>query len=182
MKKQSKRVAITKNNIETAYLDILAENPGGKITVKEVCNRSGVNRTTFYKYYKDAADLGHIVRQSMQDEIETLLSETVPPDYSDLYEFISQFVAKVYREERMRRFFILYREAGFREQVEQLTRKYYFLPKYGIQPSDEIQIQVAYCFSAMVGLMELWIDRGMVFPPEKISNCLISNSKRIMGT
>ena len=117
MKKQSKRVAITKNSIETAYLDILAEKPAGKITVKEVCSRSGVNRTTFYKYYKDAADLGQIVRQSMSDDIEALLKETIPDDYSDMFEFVSQFVSRVYRDDRMKRFFILYREYEFREKI-----------------------------------------------------------------
>lgn len=181
MKKQSKRVAITKNNIETAYLDILAEKPAGKITVKEVCSRSGVNRTTFYKYYKDAEDLGQIVRQSMFDEIEELLKETIPPDYSDMFEFSSQFISRVYRDERMRRFFILYHENEFREKMEQLVRRYYFFPKYGRQASDEVQIQVAYCYSAFVGLMELWVGRGMNFSPEKIANCIISNSKRILG-
>ena len=182
MKKQSKRVAITKNSIETAYLDILAENPAGKITVKEVCSRSGVNRTTFYKYYKDAADLGEVVRRSMLDEIENLLKETIPADYSDMYEFISQFIARLYRDDRMRRFFVLYREADFREKAEMLTRKYYFMPKYGRQTSENAQIQVAYCYSAFIGLLELWIDRGMTFSPEKISNCIISNSKRILGS
>ena len=181
MKKQSKRVAITKNSIETAYLDILAEKPEGKITVKEVCSRSGVNRTTFYKYYKDAADLGQVVRKSLLDEIEELLRETIPADHSDMYEFMSQFVTRIYRDERMRRFFVLYRESDFRNSVEELARSYYFSPKYGRQASEETQIQVAYCYSAFVGLIEMWIDRGLVFPPEKISNCIISNSKRMMG-
>ena len=181
MKKQSKRVAITKNRIETAYLDILAEDPVGKITVKTVCSRSGVNRTTFYKYYKDAADLGMIVRKGMLDEVEALLKETVPPDYRDLFEFISQFVSRIYRDERMQRFFVLYRENEFRNDADQLVRKYYYLPKYGMQPTDEVGIQAAYCYSAMIGLMELWIDRGLVYSPEQISNCIISNSKRIMN-
>ena len=70
MRKQSKRVAITKRSIETAYLDILSDNSDGKMTVKEVCTRSGVNRTTFYKYYNDLADLGHSVRQGILKELE----------------------------------------------------------------------------------------------------------------
>ena len=181
MKKQSKRVAITKNSIETAYLDILAENPVGKITVKEICSRSGVNRTTFYKYYKDAEDLGNVVRKGVLDDIENLLNETVPSDYSDMFEFISQFVTRIYRDDRMQRFFVLYREAEFRETTEQMLRKYYFHPKYGKQPSVDLRIQVAYCYSAFVGLLELWVDKGMNVPPEKISNCVISNSKRILN-
>ena len=181
MKKQSKRVAITKNSIETAYLDILAEKATGKITVKEVCSRSGVNRTTFYKYYKDAEDLGKVVRQGVLEEIENLLKETIPADYSDMFEFISQFVTRIYRDDRMQRFFVLYRETEFRETSEQMLRKYYFHPKYGRQPSDELRIQVAYCYSAFVGLLELWVDKGMNMAPEKISNCVIANSRRILG-
>ena len=57
MRKQSKRVAITKESIEVAYLDLLEENHERKITVKDVCERAGVNRTTFYKYYEDGGGM-----------------------------------------------------------------------------------------------------------------------------
>lgn len=180
MRKQSKRVAITKRSIETAYLDILSDNSDGKMTVKEVCTRSGVNRTTFYKYYNDLADLGHSVRQGILKELEEILDETIPEDFADMFEFVSQFVMHVYRDDRMKRFFVLYREKEFREKAKELTNKHYLHPKFGRVMSDDVMLQIEYCHAAFVGLLELWIANGLVTPPEKITNCIITNSKRIL--
>ncbi|MBQ6420182.1 MAG: TetR/AcrR family transcriptional regulator [Clostridia bacterium] len=36
---------------------LMREKPVGRITVRELCERSGVNRSTFYSYYADINDL-----------------------------------------------------------------------------------------------------------------------------
>ena len=75
MSKQVKRVALTKESIEVAYLDLLESHQGERISVKEVCEKAGVNRTTFYKYYEDSAYLGNMVRQHILEYLEQLLQE-----------------------------------------------------------------------------------------------------------
>ena len=181
MRKQSKRVAVTKNTIETAYLEVLAERPGSKITVKEVCTRASVNRTTFYKYYEDADDLGVVVRKNLLNYLEELLKETVPENRSDLYEFVSQVILNIYRDVKIRRLPVLYREETFRRDVDNLLRKYYFTPKYGSRISEEDWIRLTYCTCALVGLIEAWIKDSMSVSPERIANSVITYSKQIRG-
>ena len=40
-----------------AFLKVLCEKPLNKISVKELCQRTGYNRSTFYYYFEDVYDL-----------------------------------------------------------------------------------------------------------------------------
>lgn len=51
MKKADTRVQITKQMLKTAILELLREKSIDKITVKELCDRAGLNRGTFYLHY-----------------------------------------------------------------------------------------------------------------------------------
>ena len=48
---------ITKNAIRQAFLDILSEKPLNKITVRDISERCGINRNTFYYHYQDIPSL-----------------------------------------------------------------------------------------------------------------------------
>lgn len=43
--------------MDKAFLDLLAEKDFEYITVKDICKRAGVNRSTFYLHYETVADL-----------------------------------------------------------------------------------------------------------------------------
>lgn len=179
MGKQFKRVAATKETIEIAYLDALISKQNRKITVKEVCERAAVNRTTFYKYYDDADHLGKMVRQHLLDYLEKTLVETIPEDYADCYEFLSQIILTIYRDKRVSRFPYLYREEEFRAQADQIIHKHYLYHKLGAKIPEEEWIRITFCKCGIMGLIEKWIADGMVISPEKIANQVIIICKGI---
>ncbi len=51
----------TRNEIKTAFVLLLDERPFTKITVKDVVLKCGVNRNTFYYYFRDLPDLAEAV-------------------------------------------------------------------------------------------------------------------------
>lgn len=51
------RIKYTKFFIKQAFVDMLKSLPIRKITVKAICEKAEINRSTFYKYYKDVYDL-----------------------------------------------------------------------------------------------------------------------------
>lgn len=53
--------AYTRNAIKNAYIALLDERPGHRITVKDVVNRCGINRNTFYYYFQDLPALGEAI-------------------------------------------------------------------------------------------------------------------------
>ena len=179
MRKQSKRVAITKEAIESAYFDVLGSNPGKKVTVKEICEKAQVNRTTFYKYYQDAEQLGETVRANMKVYLEELMKETIPEDRSDIYELVSRLITAIYRDKKVRSVFLLQRGSGMHEDFFEMLWRYYYAPKFGTTLSEEDWIRVTYGNCAVIGLVEAWIKDGMKISPEKIANSVIAFDKSI---
>jgi Transcriptional regulator len=43
--------------IKKACIELLKKGPASKITIHELCEEAGVNRSTFYRYYTDIFDL-----------------------------------------------------------------------------------------------------------------------------
>ncbi len=56
-KRDDRRTQYSKRVIKESLLELLQEKPLNKITVKELCDRADVNRSTFYAYYTDIYEL-----------------------------------------------------------------------------------------------------------------------------
>lgn len=54
--KSDLRIAVTKRMIKDGMLELLKTKPLSKIKVSELCERSGVNRATFYRHYETLQD------------------------------------------------------------------------------------------------------------------------------
>ncbi|MCR5523433.1 MAG: TetR/AcrR family transcriptional regulator [Clostridia bacterium] len=57
MKKEDRRISMTKRMLKEALTDILKEKDIYHISIRELCEKADVNRTTFYKYYGSQFDL-----------------------------------------------------------------------------------------------------------------------------
>jgi AcrR family transcriptional regulator len=57
------RVLKTRRAIQQAMADLIKEKPGGKITVRDICERALINKTTFYAHYES---LGALVGEFIQ--------------------------------------------------------------------------------------------------------------------
>ena len=56
-KKEDRRVAMTRRLLKDALTDILRTEDIYHVSIRELCQRADVNRTTFYKYYGNQFDL-----------------------------------------------------------------------------------------------------------------------------
>ena len=67
------RTRYTRQVITDAFLQLLRQKPVERITVKEVCALAQINRSTFYRQYKDCFDL---LEQRGLELLEELLQAT----------------------------------------------------------------------------------------------------------
>lgn len=58
-------VTPTEFSIIKAYIDLMDEKPYSKIKVKEIVDRCGIARSTFYVYYQDALDVLEKIEQNL---------------------------------------------------------------------------------------------------------------------
>lgn len=72
------RTRVTKMLIRRAFTDLLRSKPIQSITIRELCERAGINRGTFYCHYTDIYDLLHQMEEEMLEDfnkaLEPLLS------------------------------------------------------------------------------------------------------------
>lgn len=75
--KQDHRVRLTKMMLRDSFFDLMQEKPVGKITVKELCDKAGVNRATFYSHYTDIYALYEEIERDLAQTIMDSLSTTI---------------------------------------------------------------------------------------------------------
>lgn len=61
--------------IEEAFMDMMDKMKINEISIKELTNRAGVNRTTFYTLYVDIFDLAEKFKKKMVNNIMSLYQE-----------------------------------------------------------------------------------------------------------
>ena len=61
------RTRITKMLIRKALTDLMAYKPVTDISVKELCEKAGINRGTFYSHYTDIYNLLEKIEEEMEE-------------------------------------------------------------------------------------------------------------------
>ena len=67
------RTRYTRQVIDDAFLHLLCQKTVERITVKEVCALAQINRSTFYRQYKDCFDLMEQLQQRALERLDALL-------------------------------------------------------------------------------------------------------------
>lgn len=75
MEKVDKRIIKTKNKLTNSLLEIIAIKEIKNITVIELCQKAQINRTTFYKYYKDIDDFVAKIEMQLIDELKESIQD-----------------------------------------------------------------------------------------------------------
>ncbi len=72
-KKEDRRVIITKRILKEALTEMLRETDIYHVSIRELCQRADINRTTFYKYYGNQFDL----LADMENDMLDFLASTI---------------------------------------------------------------------------------------------------------
>ncbi len=72
------RIRKTRRSITNAFLELRTYQPLEKITVKELCEKAEINKSTFYKYYTDVYNLSSELEA---ETIEQILKNLPHPEY-----------------------------------------------------------------------------------------------------
>ena len=65
-----KRIVKTKKKLTSTLLNLIEKEQIKDITVLELCKVANVNRTTFYKYYKDIDDFVYTLEESLISDLK----------------------------------------------------------------------------------------------------------------
>ena len=81
-----KRIEYTQKTLKNTFLSLLEKKDITNITVSEICTEAGINRGTFYRYYKNEYDLLQKIQTDFINEIKQANTITYI-DKTTLYKF-----------------------------------------------------------------------------------------------
>lgn len=87
----NQRIRLTKQLLQTALLKLLKQKPLHLISIRELCDEAGINRTTFYHHYGSQFDLLNEISTQFLDSISERLALADPENR----ESVSQKVTTV---------------------------------------------------------------------------------------
>ena len=82
MNRSESKYFATAARMDEAFLELIEKKDFAYITVKEICEKAGVNRSTFYLHYETVADL---LKESAQHIIDGFIA-SMPYDTADFLE------------------------------------------------------------------------------------------------
>ena len=184
MKKESRRVKMTKAVLTDSFLQKLEEKPLPRITVKEICELADINRSTYYVYYCDPYDqMDQLIKTFIQEQavyIDEILEQNISSD-----EDFSQVLCKLmnYYKDHGKMLKILWGTHGnthleydvlafFAERVLQLQKNNEHTTKRMLQ-------NYTYAASGCFGLILYWIQTGCQDSPQEIADRITELTKNV---
>lgn len=84
------RVEKTRQSILNTFIELRGQKPLERITVKELCQRARINKSTFYAHYADIYDLADQVEEEI---VKLVIANVAHPEYviQRPKEFIREF-------------------------------------------------------------------------------------------
>ncbi len=73
--REDRRIRKTKDAIKNSFFLLLSHKPINQITVKEIVQQADINRSTFYHYYLDVADMLTKIEEEIFGQFVLLIEE-----------------------------------------------------------------------------------------------------------
>lgn len=181
--KLSRKTRYTRMVLQDSLMELMREKPISKITIKELCEKADINRTTFYAHYTDQFDL----LRKMEDETlawaeevtTTLLDQTDRNETIKLLEGILQSVA-----DNRKHIQILMSEQGdidFQKQLFTLIYRQCHITPSTAKNSDLAAKEFYFVFvvNGSVGLIQHWLKNGLNMPVKELAEIIYHMTSQI---
>lgn len=174
--KTDRRIIQTKEKIKTGFLSLIEQKPVEKVTVKEICEKSGITRGTFYAHYENEYDL-----------LKTLTVELI----SNAFDMINDLPGKKHSEEEkiniLSRMFDYLKDnrtllwyfvnRNVYSEITAIARDFFnklCLTKSVNADADRIDAAYMYTGCGIKGLFNFWINEDFNISSKKLAICFKS--------
>ena len=182
MNKSESKYFNTASKMDEAFLDLLSKKDFAYITVKEICDKAGVNRYTFYLHYETVADLlsesieymnGQFldyIRPDSQEIVKRLKDCSLDELYFITPEYLNPYLN--YIKDNKRLFKTATENAGTLRLDETYNRMFdaVFTPileRFQVPPQDR-QYIMAFYIRGLIAIITEWIKQGCTDSVEHI--------------
>jgi Transcriptional regulator len=172
---------ITRQNLVDAFWQLYCKKKIEKITVKEVCDLAGYNRSTFYAYFKDVYEILEEIEEqtiSADDFKQIVLKKLFQGEYfhADRKKIVLTSVIDFFEKNRTYLPMLLNCDPLFRQKLlKKLTPAVLSMYKR-LTPQEmmEVKYLMEYQSAAMLSTISKWYTDGKDLPMEQFLELLLS--------
>ena len=175
------RSRYTRDTIMRVFIELIRQKPVEKITVKEVCEKAQINRSTFYKYFLDCYDVMEQLENAALDKFDEVLRKMSEGD-KDPEKLVISMLLFLMENPDLTSF------AGRKEQLQDFLSRFVerayqqldkWMDKEDLDPAMKLQA-MAYIVQGSVGVIAQWLYTGMKDDPKLITQALMSFAKAVI--
>lgn len=175
MKQSDQRTRLTRRLIREAMMELLAQKPIQNISVKELCEKAGINRGTFYSHYVDIYDLLSQLEDEMLEDVKTALLPLLEDAQAACTPLrITTGVFQCLKDNADLCTVTLgpYGDKQFAARLlatgQEMVFKTYANYFEGVTRKD-LEYYYAFVSAGCIGLLETWLKNGMTAPAAEIA-------------
>ncbi len=177
--KNNQRYQETEKLIQNTLLSLAQEKDIHKVTVRAICEKAHINRSSFYLHYLDIHDLIDKMGREMMKEIGEMMrhSDSVIDFFLDP-DSMAQMIGFVKEHRAFFEIYLTHYTATANENFSLLwesAAKPYLLDHYGTIDEDEVWYYFSYFKAGFISVLSQWIHRGCPEPPEKLTKIILRN-------
>lgn len=167
MKKQPERTAMTRGTLIDTFIKLSENKPINKISVSEICNVAGYNRSTFYQYFTDT----HHLLSCIEDDLLLYIKNTVISQIGERHPenlFVDLFI-EVNTEKKNTLKLLLDKSLnnGFPTKLKESLIPL-FAAQMNLSLDDEQTIyKLDFYLSGIISVLSRWVTSDTPMPPEK---------------
>lgn len=197
MNKSESKYFATAVRMDEAFLTLLERKDFAYITVKELCETAGVNRSTFYLHYETMADLltesvSHMNEQFlayMKKDSEAFMAKLENCPLDELYlitpEYLNPYLGYIEKHKR------LFRTAMEKAVVLRMDKSYNglfrhvftpILDRYGVPQKDRSYL-LAFYLHGLMAIISEWLKNNCAdsvsYIIDMIQQCVKHNTEKL---
>lgn len=171
MNRSESKYFATAVRMDKAFLELLEKKDFAYITVKEICEKAGVNRSTFYLHYETVNDLleestRYIIdqfKEAMPHDTEEFLTKLQTRPIDELYlitpEYLSPYLNYIKDHKRLFRTTLEHASVlGMNDAYNSLNQHVLIpiLNRFNVLPSEQKYIMPFY-INGLMGIINEWL-------------------------
>ena len=171
------RVIRTRNLLMDALMDLVAKKNFASLTIQDVTNQAGLNRTTFYLHYCGLHELLEDSARTLFNQMRVEIYANIPPDFQQDSTRLEPFVESVFRhlaqhEKFYRAMLGKQGDPFFRALFQNLLSELIFEPMADEIPEDpdhQFEMTQRFFSSGFAGIASWWLENEMPISPKEAS-------------
>ena len=180
MPKTDRRVERTRELLQKALIELIAERGYDAITIQDIVDHANVGRTTFYLHYNSKDELFMSCHEAIVSEFhigpvhplsrEELLSPEITPETTSAYRHLEERRALLYAIFQGKDSLLILRQIRDRSAREiEANLRAAFAEADSIIPLD---ILANYLAGAQIALMQWWLEKRRPHTPDNLTQTL----------